>query len=774
MLRALQDPASPSYHRRLSPEDYASRSALRQPTSRVSAWLTTPGADGGRPLLRTSTARRLQRRRRRHRVGPSAPRLRALELDGARPLLRDDGGAKLIPADLQGLVLGLHAVNDFRPAPPRPTTRLGRRGSAHFTRGRWRGRRDAACPPLWPRPTSPPCYDLEFACIAGIERLRTETSPVRRADRSSSTNDITVFRSMFGLAARPARPLHLVPNTGAAVKSRGDVGEAMLDTEWAGAVAPAATIHYVYTGARLDNNGAFDLPIAVEQHIAPLVTLTWKRRSRAHARQPPSTIYEGMGDSAATSWASPQLVASGDSGAAGCDGRSSTGVATMGEFVGIPASIPSVVAVGGTEFQLTQANLGTYLDGALLNASAYIPVEARGATPRATSPPASQILNASACRRQRQRHLRQALLAGSPPRRDKFRDGARRRFLASASDEVMLRTSTVYTTTHHDGGDPASAPSRWAAPPPRRLPSPASWRWSINRWPRRTRRPRSALATPWPGPLRAGQQPHRRRGQHRHAPRQQHLPVRRGLAGLPHAATAAVRVQLVAWKPRPGHRPGNRRRQVGWYAMSGRVHAHVDGADGRRRRRHRGTDHPARRDKVSSTATVTALTGSVTSYVQTFDYKATSISGSTGSVDTSRPARPASERGTGVAQGRHPLARMGTGKAGAFYGGSWSSYCGLAAVALGADHLHPGHLPHQGHAGPGPEGPRALQDQRRHRRCRPFNIVEDPDERRRWAARVCSTLDDAGGLLPAGPVDGTVAELFRGHPRRRQRGARQW
>ena len=159
--------------------------------------------------------------------------------------------------------------------------------------------------------------------------------------------------------------------------SRGDVGEAMLDTEWAGAVAPAATIHYVYTGTA-DNNGAFDaLLYAVEQDIAPLVSLSYGS-CEAGLTPADAVFYEGMGDSAAIMGITV-LVASGDSGAAGCDGRNSSGVATMGEFVGIPASIPSVVAVGGTEFQLTQANIGTYLDS-MLNASGYIPEGAWGDT----------------------------------------------------------------------------------------------------------------------------------------------------------------------------------------------------------------------------------------------------------------------------------------------------------------------------------------------------------------------------------------------------------
>ncbi len=160
-----------------------------------------------------------------------------------------------------------------------------------------------------------------------------------------------------------------MPGTGNAYVSAGDITESELDLEWSGAVAPDATIDFVFSG---DNpqSSVFDAMIyAVEEHVAPIVSVSYGAGETSLV--PSDAIFnEALGDAAALTGITV-LAAAGDTGAAGADSQHSK-AAKHGEVVGWPASIPTFVAVGGSQFQLTMSNLGTYLD-ANYNALGYIP-----------------------------------------------------------------------------------------------------------------------------------------------------------------------------------------------------------------------------------------------------------------------------------------------------------------------------------------------------------------------------------------------------------------
>jgi len=728
MLRALQDPASPSYHHWLSPEDYASRfGASPTDVARVSAWLAARGLTVDGPS-RTST-----------RVGFSGDvgviesafgtELHALELEGADHFAMTV--APSIPAELQGLVLGLHAVNDFRPSPP---THRAPKPRYAFPEPMADGG-TTNVPTLAPADFAA-IYDLNSLYAAGIDGTGQNIAVAEQTEFVD--NDITVFRSMFGLAANP--PVrHLVPNTGAAAASRGDVGEAMLDTEWAGAVAPAATIHYVYTGAS-DNNGAFDaLLYAVEQDIAPLVSLSYGS-CEAGLTPADAVFYEGMGDSAAIMGITV-LVASGDSGAAGCDGRNSSGVATMGEFVGIPASIPSLVAVGGTEFQLTQANLGTYLDG-MLNASGYIPEGAWGDT-QADIAAGFPDLNASTGG--------VSVIFAKPywqvpyTPHDKFRDVPD--VALSASDEVMPYM-TVYTTTHHDGGtsqrtEPVGGTSAAA-------PSFAGILALVNQSLAKAH-PTAAVGLGNANPVlyALANNPTGAAAFHDITQGSNICPCAAGSPGCPTQPPLQFGYSCgVGYDQVTGLGSVDGAKLVAvWSELTPTSTALTVGAASATEGQTIQLDAT-----VSSTATVTALTGSVTFYVQTFDSQGNIDLGATlGSVPLT-PSTSGTEGGTASLKVAIP-GGMGTGKVGAFYGGdtsylaSWSSLSPLTttstlAICPTKATLYPGQkgLTFKTSGGIG---------------ATTFNIVSDSTCAVVAMQEVCSTLDDAG-VLTAGPADGTV------------------
>jgi MYXO-CTERM domain-containing protein len=726
LLRALEDPTSPSYHQWLGPDDYAARfGASAADVARVSAWLASKGLTVDGPS-RTST-----------RVGFSgdvaaiesafATELHAIEFHGVDHFAMTV--APSIPADLQDLVLGLHAVNDFRPAPPRHQAHSPRYGFPEPTQ-------DGGTQNL---PTLAPAdfaaiYDLGSLYTAGIDGTGQHIAVAEQTEFVD--DDITVFRTMFGLAANP--PVrHLVPNTGAAASSRGDVGEAMLDTEWAGAVAPAATIDYVYTGSA-DNNGVFDaLLYAVEQDVAPLVSLSYGGCESGLAPAD-GVFYEAMGDSAAIMGITV-LVASGDSGAAGCD---SSEPATQGEFVGIPASIPSLVAVGGTEFALTQANLSTYLDGNY-NALGYIPEVAWGDT-EGDIDAGFPDLNASTGG--------VSIIYPKPywqvpyTPNDKFRDVPD--VALSASDEVMPYM-TVFTTTHRDGGtsqrtEPVGGTSAAA-------PSFAGILALVNQ--------SQAKAHPT-GKVGLGNA----------------NPVLYALANNPTGAAAFHDITqgdnicpCAAGSPscptspplQFGYTCGVGYDQVtglgsvdgaklvaAWAELTPTATALTVGAGSAAEGQTLELDAT-----VSSTATVTALTGSVTFYVETFDSQGNLDLGATlGSVAVT-PTASGSEGGTASLKVAIP-GGMGSGKVGAFYGGdtsylaSWSSLSALTttstlSICPGAVTLYPGEtgLTFKTSGGVG---------------ATTLNIVSDSTCAVVGQVPVCSSFDAAGVVFTAGPAAGTV------------------
>ncbi|MGD0524516.1 MAG: protease pro-enzyme activation domain-containing protein [Polyangiaceae bacterium] len=728
LLRAMQDPTSPSYHRWLRPEDYASRfGASPADVARVSAWLGAHGLTVDGPS-RTAT-----------RIGFSgdvgsiesafATELHAIEVAGADHFAMTV--APSIPVEFQGLVLGLHGMNDFRPAPPRHRAPKPRYAFPEPTQDGG----TENIPVLAPADFAA-IYDLNSLYAAGINGTGQSIAVAEQTEFVD--DDITVFRSKFNLPANP--PVrHLVPNTGAAATSRGDVGEAMLDTEWAGAVAPAATIDYVYTGAA-DNNGAFDaLLYAVEQDIAPLVSLSYGT-CESGLTPADGVFYEAMGDSAAIMGITV-LVASGDSGAAGCDADNRTGIATMGEFVGIPASIPSLTAVGGTEFALTQANVGTYLDSSF-NASGYIPEVAWGDT-QADIDAGFPDLNAS---------TGGVSVVYSKPYwqvpytpKDKGRDVPD--VALSASDEV-LPYITVVTTTHHDGGtsqrtEPVGGTSAAA-------PSFAGILALVNQSLAKAH-PTAAVGLGNANPVlyALANNPSGAAAFHDITQGSNICPCAAGSPSCPTTPPLQFGYTCgVGYDQVTGLGSVDGAKLVAaWSELTPTSTALKVGAT-------TATEGQMVQlsATVSSMATMTTLTGSVTFYVETFDSQGNLDLGATlGSVPVT-PSTSGNEGGTASLTVAIP-GGLGTGKVGAFYGGdidylaSWSPLSALTttstlAICPAAITLASGQkgLTFKATGGVG---------------ATTFNIVSDSTCSVVGMAELCSTLDSSGAFT-AGPADGTV------------------
>jgi subtilase family serine protease len=155
-------------------------------------------------------------------------------------------------------------------------------------------------------------------------------------------NDIRAFRSASGLEPNDPEVI-LVPGSSDPGTNNDDLGEADLDLEWAGAVARNA--HLIYVNS---NDGVFDsLQYTIDQNLAPVVSISYGSCERNFAPRDINMLL-ALGQQASAQGITI-VAASGDSGAADCDYNVRT--ATRGLAVDIPASLPNVTGLGGSQFR---------------------------------------------------------------------------------------------------------------------------------------------------------------------------------------------------------------------------------------------------------------------------------------------------------------------------------------------------------------------------------------------------------------------------------------
>ena len=321
LLKDQQNPSSPHYRQWLSPEDYANRFGLSTSDhSKVVAWLTSQGltvneSSRGRnwvsfsgsaasvsKTFRTSF-HRYQGNGRTHFANATSPS---------------------VPQALAGIVGGFIGLNDFprrssvvRPLPvslPEFTS-----GKNHY---------------LAPQDLAT-IYNISPLYTAGFDGTGQSIAIV--GESNISLTDIRGFRTSFGLPAND--PKILVAGTDPGFNANAQV-EANLDVEWAGAIAPKATIVYVYAA-----NVFNALSATISNNLAPVVSVSWGGCEIDDAPFAYRTIAQQANAQGMTI-----LASSGDSGAAGCDAQGVGAFATRGRSNSFPDNLPEVTSVGGTMF----------------------------------------------------------------------------------------------------------------------------------------------------------------------------------------------------------------------------------------------------------------------------------------------------------------------------------------------------------------------------------------------------------------------------------------
>jgi hypothetical protein len=157
-------------------------------------------------------------------------------------------------------------------------------------------------------------------------------------------NDAHSFRALFGLPVNDP----IVVNNGPDPGFTGEEGEADLDTQWSGAVAPKATIHYILTEGTLTSDPLImGAEYVIDNNTDDLMSLSFGICEPSLTTE--NATFNALWEQAAAQGITV-TVSAGDNGAAGCDNFNTDATATSGIFVNGIASTPFNVAVGGTDF----------------------------------------------------------------------------------------------------------------------------------------------------------------------------------------------------------------------------------------------------------------------------------------------------------------------------------------------------------------------------------------------------------------------------------------
>lgn len=363
LLAEQQDPASKNYHNWLTPEEYADRfGASQDDIDKIVEWLqsqqltVTSAARARNAVAVSGTAAQIE--------SAFHTEIHIYKVNGETHYA--NAAEPSLPAAMQGVVQAIHGLHDFR-LKSRARRLSGSRVSAD------------GVGPNYTSSTTGNHYLApdDFATIFNIRSLYSAgingsgLKLVVAGQSRIDTSHLTTFRSYFGLPAANLTTT-LVPNTRDPGTSEDDAQESDLDLEWASAVARSASLLFVYSYDVTDA-----VQYAIDQNLAPVLSMSYGDCETSGTRSDAMTMqtWAKQGNAQGITW----VTASGDSGAAGCYQASSgpfgSASSDLSLAADLPASIPEVTGVGGTEFN---EGTGTYWNSSnnsttKASAKSYIP-----------------------------------------------------------------------------------------------------------------------------------------------------------------------------------------------------------------------------------------------------------------------------------------------------------------------------------------------------------------------------------------------------------------
>ena len=339
LLTAQQDPASSSYRRWLTPQEFGEQfGPAPQDVETVTAWLRGHGfrvngvTQGRRFIEFSGTAAQV--------AEAFHTQINSYVAEGKQYWANATN--PYIPAALAPVVKGIASLHNF---PRRAMHRLVTQTSVARTNA-------TAIPEFNLSNGSHALGPYDFATIYNVLPL-WNASPsmdgtgqkIAIVARSNiDIGDVSDFQNLFGLPLNPPQIIVNGPDPGIVSD---DVDESELDVQWSGAVAKGATILLVVSKSTKAADG-IDLSAAyiVDNNLAPVVSMSYGDCEQDDSQG--SQSYNSLWQQAAAQGISV-FVSTGDDGSAGCDDPTSTN-ASHGFAVSGLASTPYNVAVGGTQF----------------------------------------------------------------------------------------------------------------------------------------------------------------------------------------------------------------------------------------------------------------------------------------------------------------------------------------------------------------------------------------------------------------------------------------
>ena len=346
-LRDAHTPGSPSYHKWLTPEQFAE---LYGPddaeVAAVSGWLQKHGFTIGR-LTKGKTA---------------------IEFSGNAGQVRETFNTEIhtylvhgeqhhannrdpqIPAALAPVVAGITPLNDFRPASHMKV--LGQAlydPSTHSVIPQWTWSGNPPLLALAPGDFAVQ-YDLNPLYSAGINGNGVTIGIIGASNIDPTT--VANYRSLFGL---PAGTFNVTIDSSDPGSGNWATEETYLDIEVAGSIAPGATIN-LYTAA--DTSVQSGLLLAAQRAVddnQALVLSTSYGECEQDLGSSGNQFWAGLWEQAAAQ-GQTSFVSAGDGGSAGCDNFNLPQPAQYGLAVSGFSSTPWNIAVGGTDLFYSSYN----------------------------------------------------------------------------------------------------------------------------------------------------------------------------------------------------------------------------------------------------------------------------------------------------------------------------------------------------------------------------------------------------------------------------------
>ncbi len=342
LLDDQQDKASPNYHQWLTPEQFGKQfGPTDSDIQTITAWLRSHGfevgATKGRTVLEFSgSASQLQE--------AFHTTIHKYIVNGEQHWA--NASNPQIPTALTPAVAGVDSLHNFRKKAMNSYVGKYSEKTKQLTTAKpdysYSCGGGSECYGLVPYDFAT-IYDVLPLWTTGINGTGQTIAIVGRTN--INPQDATNFWTLFGLNV-PANKLNIILN-GVDPGINADEGEADIDVQWSGAVAPQAIIDFV-TSESTETTDGIDLSAVyiVDNNLAPVMSESYGE-CELGLGSAGNQFYSSLWEQAAAQGISV-FVSSGDNGAAGCDDPG--GPAQYGLNVNGLASTPFNAAVGGTNF----------------------------------------------------------------------------------------------------------------------------------------------------------------------------------------------------------------------------------------------------------------------------------------------------------------------------------------------------------------------------------------------------------------------------------------